>query len=153
MQTKKVFLIFCIFMCVIVGALLWSMLPRIFGKSYILHLSSVSVAKFPFGSYALVTPSIEDLQDPNQLPCKDFYAKLVDKESYFSLSGDFSCTPPKDSLYLRGSKSSYTITFDLGNLWVNPQEEKWLLNVREEENLMAEVYLYEGRANLKALVY
>lgn len=153
MQTKKVALIFCIFMCVIMGALLWSMLPRIFGKSYILHLSSVNVAKLPFGSYALATPSIENLQDPNQLPCKDLYAKLESRGDYFNLNGELFCTPPKDSPYLKGSKSSYGINFDLGNLWVSSQEEKWLLDTQEEGNLMAEVYLYNGRANFKALVY
>lgn len=153
MQTKKVVLIFCVFMCVIMGALLWSMLPRIFGKSYILHLSSVNVAKLPFGSYVLATPSIDNLQDPSQLPCKNLYAKLESNGDYFNLSGNLSCTPPKDSPYLKGSKSSYGITFNLGNLWVTSQEEKWLLDSQEEGNLMAKVCIYEGRANLQTLVY
>lgn len=154
MQAKKIIPIFCIFICVIVGVLFWSLMPRMFGESYTLNLSSFSVAKTPFGSYVLATPSIADpMQDPNQIPCKNLYTRLVSSGDSYALSGDFSCTPPSDFPYLKGSKNPYSVSFDLGNMWVSSQEERWLLDVQEENKLMAEIYLYGGRSNLKTLLY
>lgn len=154
MQNKRIFLIFCVFICVIAGALFWSLMPWIFGETYTLNLSSFKVAKTPFGRYVLATPSIADpMQDPNQIPCKVVYAGLVSSGDSHILSGDFSCTPPNDSPYLKGNKSHYGIDFDLGNLWISSQEERWLLDTQEESNLMAEVCIHKGRANFIALVY
>lgn len=154
MQNKRIFLIFCVFICVIAGALFWSLMPRIFGETYTLNLSSFKVAKTPFGSYVQATPSIADpIQDPNKIPCKVVYAGLVSSGDSYILSGDFSCTPPNDSPYLKGNKSHYGVNFDLGNLWIDSQEEIWLVDTQEESNLMAEVCVYKGRANFIALVY
>lgn len=154
-KTRNLLIVIALFFCGVGCFIFWALIPRIFGKIYTIKVANVSVINLPFGNYISVTPKIGfgEKKDPNSLPCETIYAPLTREGDAYVLSNSFFCAPQSGTPYLKGNKTPYGISFLLGNFYTTPEESENIQENQQDHIFLAEIYLYQGRANLNGLIY
>lgn len=143
-----------LFFGVISFFLFWALIPRFFGKPYLLKIENPKSIDLPFGNYLYLSPTTSEMTtNPNQIPCKNLFSSLIQSGNGYILNGHISCTPPQDAPYLKGEKTPYGISFRLGGFSIPKNLSEELKEIEQKSNLMARLYLYDGRVSFGEIIY
>lgn len=152
MQSKAIqsLLMVFLFFCVVGFSIFFALIPQLFGNLYTIKIGDYKVVELPFGNYiSLIPQTTGEGKDPNTLACEEVFATLIwDGEGHI-LDGNLSCTPPKNSIYLKGEKTPYGISLKIKDTYIPSQK---IEEIKEAPTLMANVWVYRGVGSVEEII-
>lgn len=152
MQSKSIQSLFMtiLFFCVVGLALFIALIPRFFGNLYTIKMGDYKMIELPFGSFiSLIPQTTGEGKDPNTLPCEEVFAPLIWGGEGHILDENFSCTPPKNSPYLKGIKTPYGISLKIKDTYFPSYK---IEELKEAPTLMANVWIHDGVGSVEEII-
>lgn len=152
-KTTQVLLIAFIFFSIIGASFVSALIPRIFGKPYIIQIQGYDPRDLFLGNYVAITPVIKESKNINNLPCNIVFTPLSLQGDSYIIDGDFSCKPPKNSPYIQAKKLEYGLSFGFENYYVSANEAQKIEKILQKQNLKAKIWIYKGKARMEEIIF